>query len=351
MTLSKKPTVEEILKLHDDTLTRYQTSGIADTWQEDERFYELDFKADLLLPKEFEKESVVLPSARTLVDVSTDHTDIANVSVWVNKRGETTKSEEEMNLLRKFGLGVIYRNNVEASIAPLRVAAKHFWLHGLAIIKTVWDADRWADRPERTEGESENAYAARIDEGRATNHDSIPIVLQGIHPSTVLLDPYSDGNLFVFERREELCFNTQQMFSSWPNPKGRKITDKVEHISFWTKDWRCELYDEEPVMKVPGGVARHSYGFIPYTIIDTGLGNLSADNDLKKRYVGVLRYVKELLVSESRDYSIGDVILKRTAYPSGYIKGANSGAVGAISQKFGEYTSLPEGVKVVDSIP
>ncbi len=344
-----KPSVEEILNLYDDCKSRYDESGIYGQFDEDEKFYELDFKGKLILPTEFADEGIVLPTARDLVDTCCDNTDIFNVRVWTNKKGESQKSDEEANLLRKFGLGVLYRNNVEASIAPIRVGAKHYWLHGLTILKDVWDADKWMGKPERKESDSDNDYASRVDEWRSEHHDSIPIVIQGVNPRNVMLDPYYDGGMFVFETREELCFNVKQSFPNWGNPKNSKITDKVVHISFWTKDFRCELYDREPVLK--GGVVKHSYGFIPYVPIDTGLGNISSTNDLKKRYVGILRYIKDMLISESRDYSVGDIILKKTAFPWGYLKGPGAQSVTGIFQKFGEYNPLPDGVDIVDMSP
>lgn len=346
-----KPAVEEILELYNDTKRRYDDCGVHAQWEDDEALYELDFRDELLLPKEFAAEGIVLPTARDLVDTCTDHTDISNVRVWVNKKSESAKGEEEQELLRKFGLGVLYRNNIESSISPIRVAAKHYWMHGQTIIKTVWDADRWADRPAQKTGENEEDYAARIDEWRAEYHDSIPIVIQAVHPQNIMLDPYYDGGMFVFETREELCFNVQQNFTSWKNPLGKKVSDKVEHISFWTKDYRCELYDKEPILKVPGGVGKHTYGFIPYVSIDTGLGNQSSDKDLTKRYVGILRYIRDILISESRDFSIGDIILKKAAFPWGYLKGKGASAVTKIDQKFGTYTAMPDDVEIVDMAP
>jgi hypothetical protein len=166
-----------------------------------------------------------------------------------------------------------------------------------------------------------------------------------------MFDPYGSGQDFVFECRKELVFNVRQRFPAWKNPNGRKVSELIDHISFWTKEWRCELYDREAVLDVPGGVAKHTYGFVPYNQIDTGLGNRASDNDLKKRYVGILRYVKDILVSESRDYSIGDIILKRNAFPWGFLTGPNAQSVTEIFQKFGEYNTLPEGVEIHDMSP
>lgn len=342
---NSKPTVEEILELYDDCVSKYSVSGIDTQFADDEKLYELDFKSELLLPDEFKQEGIVLPTARDLVDTCVDHTDVFNARVFVNRKGTSKKSEDEQNLLRKFGLGVLYRNNVEATVAPIRVAAKHYWLHGLGIIKTVWDADRWMDKPEQKKGESDIEYAVRIDEWRAMKDDSIPIVMQGIYPGNVMFDPYGTEQ-YVFETNEELAFNVRQQFPGWKNPQGKKAAETVDHISFWTKDWRCELYDRQAIKLV-----HHTYGFIPYVPIDTGLGNINRAKDMKKRYVGVLRYVRDLLLSESRDYSIGDVILKRTAFPWGYLKGPNAGAVKDIFQKFGEYNPLPDGVDIVDMAP
>ena len=346
-----KPSVADILELYDEVKRIYDESGIYTLFDDDDKYYELDFSNLLNLPEEFKKDSIVLPTARDIVDTCVDHTDIFNARVYINRKGTDNSSKEEQNLMRKFGLGVLYRNNIESSIAPVRVGAKHYWLYGLCILKTVWDADRYVDKPEKDDGESEDAYAERIDQWRAESRDSIPIVIQSVHPRNIMLDPYTNSNEFVFETNEELVFNVRQRFPGWQNPMKKKVTDKVVHISFWSKNYRCELYDREPVLKVGGGVAKHSYGFIPYVPIDTGLGNLTSDNDIKKRYVGVLRYVKNLIISESRDYSIGDVILKKNAFPWGYLKGQNAQAVTEIFQKYGEYNALPDGVEIVDMNP
>ncbi len=337
---TSKPPVKEIQELYTDAERRYAESGLFDKFEQDEQYYELDFKSLLKIPTDYASEATVLPTARDMVDTCVDYTNIDNVIVKVPIRKDTPADRGRAEVLRKFGYGVLYRNNVESSIAPLRVGAKFYWLHGLTIIKDVWDADRWVDKPERKEDESENDYNNRIDEWRSDHHDSIPIVLQAINPGCVMLDPSYDGQGFVFETREELVYNVKQRYPQWKNYNNRGITEKVKHISYWDRNYRCELFDDEPILKVSGGVAKHSYGFIPYVPIDSGLGNISKENDLAKRYVGILRYMIDLLRSESRDYSLADILLAREILTGGFIKGADAALVKEISAKYGEWTPL-----------
>jgi hypothetical protein len=345
--MNKKPTVEDILDLYHDCDNRYRESGLFTNFEQDEKYYELDFSSLLGIPREFSDQGIVLPTARDMVDTCVDYTDITNAVIKVNQRKGTKADKEIAEMLRKFGYGVLYRNNIESSIAPLRVSAKHYWLHGLAVVKTVWDADRYTDKPERKDGEDESNYAERIDKWRSEYHDSIPIVMQGINPACIMLDQAYDGGGFIFETREELVYNVKQKYPKWNNYKGKKITDKITHISYWDKDYRCELYDDEPVLKVKGGVGEHTYGFIPYTMIDSGLGNINKNNDLDKRYVGILRYMLGLLRSESRDYSLADILVSREILTGGFLVGDNAALVKEISVKYGEWNPLPEGVTLM----
>ena len=63
-----KLTISDILELYDDCKRRYSESGLFGVFDTDDRMYELDFKSQLLLPKEFEAEGIILPTARDLVD-------------------------------------------------------------------------------------------------------------------------------------------------------------------------------------------------------------------------------------------------------------------------------------------
>ena len=342
--MNKKPTVDEIKEQYKKDKDIY--GAVQQKWAEDEKYYNLDFQDKLNIPTEFQADRVVLPTARDVVDTAVNHTDINNARIYANKKSTSDISKENAEMLRKFALGLIHRTNVESQIAPGHVGAKHYWIHGLAVYKTVWDADRWLDKPKQEEGESEDVYNERLDEWRATSHLSLPIVIQAVNPANIMPDPYTGGNLYVFETHTRSVFDTKIQWPNWTNPLGRGNDDETEYISWWNNQYRCDLIDGEPLKRM--GVWKHKYGFIPFTLIESGLGNLSKDAKPEDRYVGLLRMIFYLLVSESTNYSLHDILMKRETLKGGQIIGGDANAVVEISQKYGEYSRLPEGVEIKD---
>lgn len=340
---ANKPTTESILQLYDKMVLLY--GGLHQKFATDEDFYELNFKTLLKMPAEFKTQGTVLPTARDMVDTFVDHIDVGNASIKTNKKNTTAKSKEEQEMLRKLAYGIIHRTKVEADISPWRVAAKHYALHGLAVFKVLWDADLWPGKPERGEGENDKNYQKRIDKWKDDTHLTIPIVIQAVNPGCVMPDPGHGGREFVFEVHKRTVLAVQERWSHYKAPPGKNIDDEVDVISFWTKHWHAEFADREVLLPVDGGVDEHSYDFIPYVFIDSGLGNLAMDSSPTKRYVGILRHITDLLISESRNYSISDIVLALTAWPWGYLTGKNAKRVKKVTQQFGTWTPLPDGVE------
>jgi len=334
----KKPSVKEVLELFDKTNDIYIKSKLGEAFSEDNRFYELDFLDDLNIPVEFKKDATVPPTGRDRVDSLVDHTDISHARVFCNKKNDTAISKESAEMLRKFALGLIHRTNVESDISPLRVSAKHYWLHGASWIKSVWDADNWLDRPDKKEGESDDNYNGRLDEWRDETHSSLPIVIQAVNPANIRPDPYHNGRLYVFEVKKKLVYDAKRSNFKWTNPSNKKESEEVEQIEYWDKNFRCVLIDREPVLK--GGVVPHDYDCIPYTLIETGLGNVDAEANPVKRYVGIIRYIKKLLISQASIFSMCDILTKMETMIGGYITGADASTLPKISQAYGKWTPI-----------
>ena len=345
--LAKRPSVEAI----QDLIVRLKEiyRPLHSAFEEEDRFYEGNFLADLKLPSEFAEMGSILPTGRDMIDGAVDHTDVANARVYVNRKGISASSKEAMEMMRKLYLGIIFRTSLEADISPWRVGSKHFWLHGAAVFQTVTALERWPDSPIRQEEEGEEEFGARVDEWRAQTHQSLPIFIRAIHPHNVMADPSYGEKKYVVERYEKMLYDVSLRWPRWSNPK-RKTDELVDYSSYCDALWRYEEADGEPLL--PGeGVLAHNYGFLPYVVIESGLGNLSYDGSLLKRYVGLLRYMKDLLIGESRAHSMRDIILKLGAWPWGYLEGPNAAAVEKLEQRFGTYTPLPEGVKPVQMTP
>lgn len=308
-----KPEVGDILEL-DSQLESDIYGGISSLFRKDQRYYELDFLSELGLPTEFAADGIVLPTARDIVDVATDHTDISNARVSVNRKGITNVADEEAEMLRKFYLGVIYKTNTESPISPWRVGAKHYWLHGVTFFKTLWDADRWPNKPIQRSGESDKDFEKRITEWQGETSPKMPIVVQAVNPWNVRPDPDHISREFYIEKHEKTVFNMKRRYPKWSNPEGKQIGQDVVWTEYWDKDYKCFLADGEPVLP-RGGVVKHNYGFLPYVEIDSGLGNQSLDSDIEMKWVGLLRYMFDILKSQSRNYSVSDVINMKGAWP------------------------------------
>ena len=108
---SDKPTKDEILKEFEFCKKYY--SKLQSVFEEDERFYNLDFKGKLNIPGEFAKDRVVLPTARDVVDTGINHTNIFNARVFTNKKGTSGIGKKSAEMLRKLGLGIIHGINVD----------------------------------------------------------------------------------------------------------------------------------------------------------------------------------------------------------------------------------------------
>ena len=339
-----KPSITDIKELTAQCVKHYST--LQSEFEKDERFYELDFRKSLGIPEQYKNEAVVLPTSRDMVDAFVDHIDLANARVFVNKKGIHKIDDEVAEMMRKFYLGLLHRTNTENSISPWRVAGKHYANHGLAVIKTIWDADRWLDKPAQVKGESKEAYEEKLEKWAEDHPPSLPILIRAINPANVMPDPSYGGELYVIERHERMVFDMQKMYPLFKNVKDKGITDTVEYIEYWDNEYRSVLVDDEPVLK--GEIVKHKYGFIPYTLIESGLGNLGRDALPEQRYVGINRYAQDLYVSESRNYSVADVILKKDAWRGGRVRGQGAEEYANIKQEYGTYTWVPDDVVFED---
>lgn len=347
MTKSYAPTVEEITRYRDDAEGDFGPLHAA--FSTDDEYYNLNFKTKLGLPKEYEAQGVVLPTARSNVDTFADYIDITNARVKVARRDSTQKGRDSADSLQKFGAGLIFMTNVQGAISPWRIMSKHYPLYGLTIVKTYYSADRWPDKPQPKKGESDEAYQRRLREFMNEREGAMPIIIEAVNPQTMYFDTATMGEKWCIQCFSKKVSDILGRYKKWSNPNKRSGDAVVEYLDYWDKDFRCVLIDGEPILK--GKVVEHGYGFIPFTLIDAGLGNVDADNTLENRFVGINRYLHDPLHSESRDFSIVDVVVSKNGMPWGVLEGDNAMQVQNFDMAFGTVNRLPQGVKFTQIMP
>lgn len=327
----------------------YRTEVYADqkaAFLEDEEFYNLDFKSRLDLPKEHMKHALVLSTGRDTIDTFCNHTSVINATVDVNDHNPSEKGKEEAIAARKFGQGIIYMTNLNAPISPWWLATKHYWIHGDAWLRTLWAADLWPDKPQRDKNESDESYGNKIEKWQKETGKELPIRINAIHPHNMYPDPDVRETDHVIEINEYHWMKATK-FKKWRNLKGREKAAKVRHISYWDKEKHCELVDGEPIIRTRTGWDYHGYGFIPYVELNSGLGNMSHDNDMAQRCVGLLRYIQWLLIAESASFSINNIVLRKSAWPTINLRGDNA-QLAQIEEQFGGANIIPDGVEIIE---
>lgn len=343
-----KPTFEEIVELANNLETDFYKDLHKD-FREDERYFDLDFKGNLGLPTDFQKDGVVLTTARDMVLTAVDHTEVTGARVFVAKqqRGmEPGKAlDDYREMVRKMCVGYINMTNQESQLSPWRSGATHFWTHGLTCMRTLYAEDAWPAKPSQADMDGDK-YKDAMEEWRWKADQALPIILTPINPIHVMPDPYTNQPRFVIEKYRKLQEDVKNKWPDWGNPKGVGRFKEIEWLSYWDGKYFCYLADGEPVMSIEGGVAPHNYGFLPYRFAFTGLGTEAADNKISKKAVGLLRYSRGLLESESAFFSMYHIITKRGAWPTGFLEGENAEGVQEVSLKYGEFNRLPPGVQV-----
>ena len=343
--------IDEIKSLDTQMLGLYEPyHGEID---EDQKFHELAFKNELGLPDEFKQFGIVVNTARELVDRNVERINMIHARVSVNKHGTADIDERRAETQRMFYTGFIYQTRTQKGIhihSDWWQGAKYYIVHGLAPFEIFYDADRWLDKPLQRKDESSDDYGKRLAEWGYESSMSIPITINAIHPKHILPDP---SGRFVIKHRKVKAFDIMRGSpKAWAVPDSIRSGEwdkEIDCISYFDDKYRCELIDGEPVLK--GKVIPHRYGFIPYVLIDSGLGNINSKGDVKERYVGVLRYNREMLKAESRSYSERDIILLKAAWPWMTAQGPGAENLLKLDQRLGTVTMIPEGVELKERSP
>jgi hypothetical protein len=256
-------------------------------------------------------------------------------------------------MLRKFDTAMFYRTKIESDMSPWRVAAKHGCEYGMWCFETVYDPNKMPDEPEQQDGESDSDFEARKDRYTGELYDALPIVIRAVHPRNVYPDPA--GEFIIIEETKTVMQAREEwgLIPSLVNIRVDTTGSKgdVKQVLFWNKDYRAIYVNGEPVL--PGdsdGVIEHDYGFVPYVLGFSGLGNTDKSAKPENKAVGLIRYLRNLLRAESFAYSVQNIIIKAHSWPITFVSGPGASALANIKLKFGKIYEKPPGVTIEDYV-
>ena len=280
----------------------------------DEDYYDLDFAHALRLPPQFIDDAVVLPTAREVVDTAADHITPEFRRIEVPRRAATPSGTEQARKLQRFYEALLNWLDTQGPISPFREAAKHLPNYGELVGLFLPDIHRIGKEPtQKNEGESDEEFSDRKSEWSDLRKINMPFSLTIVNPTEVLFDPFHDPPLWVMRDTKRFVYDIQRTYPEWANIHRRPNTSQVQVIEYWDDEVRSVMIDGESAFGAD--IMDNDLGTIPYIVLGSGLGIDDSEHRPEARYVGLLRFLRKILESESRNYSMQDVVIKVGAWP------------------------------------
>lgn len=319
----------------------------------DERYYNLDISHLLNLPRKFRRDAVVLPTGRDAIEAAVDHVTPQFRRVLVPRRTVDDKGTQQAQAIQAFYEALLTYLERQGIVSPYREMVKHLALYGLSIPRLDYNPSVWPIEPKRAQFEEEADFNAARDEWRHAKSERMPFSLQLVNPREVVFDMWHDPPQWVLQVSKRFVGDVVAAFPNWPNIRSRRMSDQVDVFEFYDNKVRSLLIDDAPALKSKdgSGVLRHKLGTHPYIIGSSGFGIDDSEHKPEKRFVGLLRYVTGVLLSESRNYSIADIVMKAGAWPVRTAEGERANEMPSIKLEYGQIHPLPPGVVIKDLTP
>lgn len=313
----------------------------------DERYLKLDFRELLNIPAAFVRDATVLPTAREVIDTATDHITPKFRRVNVPRRTtETAKGTEQALKLRRFYESLLNWLEQQATVSPFRSGVKHMAGLGLTAWRFDFDKKRHPTRPTRNQFPTEDDFMEAMEEWRFIREENLPFALRVLHPTEVYFDPFHDPPEWFIQKSSPYVYDAERQYPSWGNPNERKRSDKVELLEFWDGHFRAVSIDKHPGLKTRNGegILQHKWGIHPLIVGGSGLGYDDMEKSAETKYSGFIRIIRDVLRSESRNYSIADIVMKAEAWPIRTASGEQANQIANLKLEYGKIHPIPEGV-------
>ena len=263
------------------------------------------------VPRELSMDPIRPATARTIVDVATDHVDVANPSFFVPEPSARAKDRAER--LKKFYQGAW----MQVPEAIKQMAVKHSVIYGVGFTKTIFADDLWPDVPLLGDYDSEEAWKEAMRRHQQLRNVVFPIRVNVVNPKNVIWDDSALGMKWTIEHYSAQVRQLKARYPEWQTAK--RGAEMATWTEYWDGRWYMFLADDVPVW----GPYEHGYGFNPYVAV---VPATSVDYDTGRpelRYRGMLTPVLNLLDAEARIITQMEAIMRQYAWPTMDFGGPN----------------------------
>jgi len=284
--------------------------------KQDDRYYQSDYGDDLI-PREWQQRGftpTVPPTAYNAVEGAADHI-LTNPEVTVPQRpldgdyiGEMQLAHRKEDMLEFIWHNIFLRGN------PLKGGKKKLIKEGKMVIK------------------KQVRFDILDPEGIKMGRDGFAWRVDLVPNDTVYEDPDDpEDPAFVYEAYMMRATEARKLFPEAKNLSHKKVTDHIQYVEYWSKPSgkskgkRVIWLDNERVIdkvnpyhwvdSIDDNGKEHYTGYVPYFITDSGWGELDAQRNPDRRYVGMVRHIHSLLEAEARQLTAADAQLRIATFP------------------------------------
>jgi hypothetical protein len=344
--------LEEIKDLKDNIGSLF--GKLQEEFKIDDQYMRLDFAELLNLPRKFKKSAIILPTSREVVDTCVDHIAPTFRRVTVPRRTTDTRGTEQAQTLQRFYESLLNYIERPSIVSPYRDNGKHVATYGITIGELKYNVNKWPVEPKSSQYEVEAEYTAAREEWKTNKNEVMPFTYQCVHPNEIIFDPFNDPPLWVIRTSNRYVYHLKQAYPNWANASQATNTAQLETWEYWDARQRAVVINqtESALRNTSGtGILNHKWGVHPYIIEGSGLGMDDIEHNLEQKYVGLLRFIRQILCSESRSFSIADIVLRSGAWPIRVAEGDRANEMPSFKLEYGEVQPLPPGVKITNLMP
>lgn len=320
----------------------------------DEDYYDLNFKSLLEMPKQFKGDATILPTVREVVDAAVDHVAPGFRKVTVPRRAANDAATNQAKKLLMFYEALLLYFERSAVVSPFRETTKHISELGMGVLEIVYDKNLWGDEPVKMFGEPAEDFKERKKDWKDNRGNIMPFQLFALHPSEVMIDPFNDPPQWAIRKSEKYVGEILRSYPLWHNAQNRSHTDKVTSVEYWERLEKAVIVDNQTVFTrtftnvdgeretVDAVMVKNKWKIIPFIVGASGLGTIDKEYNPARRFVGLIRYLRDLFRSESRNYSVFDIVLRQAAWPVRLVKGEGAEQLKGLQLEYGTWQPVGE---------